>query len=69
LNLYVDPTNGGDGDGTLLVVNPDAYTWYEGTSYQLRAESTADGSITVGVYSFGAVATKIAAGAFKNNKA
>jgi phage head maturation protease len=69
LNLYVDPTNGGDGDGTLLVVNPDAYTWYESTSYQLRAESTADGSITVGVYSFGAVATKIAAGAFKNNKA
>ena len=69
LNLYVDPTNAGDGDGTLLVVNPDAYTWYESTSYQLRAESTADGSITVGVYSFGAVATKIAAGAFKNNKA
>ena len=69
LNLYVDPTNGGDGDGTLLVVNPDAYTWYEGTQYQLRAESTADGSITVGIYSFGALATKIAAGAFQNNKA
>ena len=69
LNLYVDPTNGGDGDGTLLVVNPDSYTWYEGTQYQLRAESTADGSITVGIYSFGALATKIAAGAFKNNKA
>ena len=69
LNLYVDPTNAGDGDGTLLVVNPDAYTWYESPSYQLRAESTADGSITVGVYSFGACATKIAAGAFKNNKA
>ena len=69
LNLYVDPTNGGDGDGTLLIVNPDAYTWYEGTQYQLRAESTADGSITVGIYSFGALATKIAAGAFKNNKA
>ena len=69
LNLYVDPTNGGDGDGTILIVNPDAYTWYESTQYQLRAESTADGSITVGVYSFGAAATKIAAGAFKNNKA
>jgi phage head maturation protease len=69
LNLYVDPTNAGDGDGTILIVNPDAYTWYESPSYQLRAESTADGSITVGVYSFGACATKIAAGAFKNNKA
>ena len=54
LNLYVDPTNAGDGDGTLLIVNPDAYTWYESPSYQLRAESTADGSVTVGVYSFGA---------------
>ncbi len=30
LDLFVDPTNAGDGDGTLLVVNPDAYTWYEG---------------------------------------
>jgi len=27
LNLYVDPTNAGDGDGTILIVNPDAYTW------------------------------------------
>ena len=69
LGLYVDPTNGGDGDGTILVVNPDAYTWYQGQSYQLRAEATSDGSITVGIYSFGALAVKIAAGAFKNNKA
>ncbi|CAB4142235.1 hypothetical protein UFOVP440_23, partial [uncultured Caudovirales phage] len=53
---------------SIMIINPDAYTWYEGTSYQLRAESTADGSITVGVYSFGAVATKIAAGAFGVNK-
>jgi phage head maturation protease len=69
LNLFVDPTNAGDGDGTIVIVNPDAYTWYESPSYQLRAESTADGSITIGVYSFGACATRIAAGAFKNNKA
>ena len=71
LNLYVDPSlNSGDADGTLLMVNPDAYTWYEDTArYTLRAESTADGSVTIGLYSFGALATKIAAGAFKNNKA
>ena len=68
LNLYVDSASPATtADGALLIVNPDAYTWYEGSSYQLRAESTADGSITVGVYSFGAVATKIAAGAFRNN--
>jgi HK97 family phage major capsid protein len=69
LDLYVDPTNAGDGDGTLLVVNPDAYTWYEGPTFRLRADVIASGQITVGYYGYGALATKIAAGAFKNNKA
>jgi hypothetical protein len=69
LDLYADFSSpAGSDDGSLLIVDPNAYTWYEGTSYQLRAESTADGSITVGIYSFGAVATKIAGGAFRNNK-
>jgi HK97 family phage major capsid protein len=68
LNLYVDPTNAGDGDGTILVVNPDAYTWYEGPTFRLRADVIASGQITVGYYGYGALATKIAAGAFKNNK-
>jgi phage head maturation protease len=70
LDLYVTANTAAttDTDDSILVINPDAYTWYEGTSYQLRAESTADGSITVGVYSFGAVATKIAGGAFGVNK-
>jgi hypothetical protein len=69
LNLYVDPTNAGDGDGTILVVNPDSYTWYESPTYRLRAESTAAGQVTIGYYGFGAIATKVGAGAFKNNKA
>jgi HK97 family phage major capsid protein len=69
LNLYVDPTNGGDGDGTILIVNPDAYTWFESPNYRLRAESTAAGQVTIGYYGYGAIATKVAAGAFKNNKA
>ena len=68
LNLYVDPTNAGDGDGTILVVNPDAYTWYESPTYRLRAESTAAGQVTIGYYGYGAIATKVAAGAFQNNK-
>jgi phage head maturation protease len=70
LDLYVTANTSAttDIDKSILIINPDAYTWYEGNSYQLRAESTADGSITVGVYSFGAVATKIAAGAFGVNK-
>ena len=70
LDLYVTANTAAttDIDDSIMVINPDAYTWYEGTNYQLRAESTADGSITVGVYSFGACATKIAAGAFGINK-
>jgi HK97 family phage prohead protease len=69
LNLYVDPTNAGDSDGTILIVNPDAYTWYESPTYRLRAESTAAGQVTIGYYGYGAIATKVAAGAFQNNKA
>ena len=70
LDLYVDPSLAAtDADGTILVVNPDAYTWYEGPTFQLRANVIASGQITVGYYGYGALATKIAAGAFKNNKA
>jgi len=68
LNLYVDPTNAGDGDGTILIINPDAYTWYESPTYRLRAESTAAGQVTIGYYGYGAIATKVASGAFQNNK-
>jgi len=68
LNLYVDPTNAGDTDGTILIVNPDAYTWFESPTYRLRAESTAAGQVTIGYYGYGAIATKVAAGAFQNNK-
>jgi len=71
LNLFVTPNtaSGTDTDGSIIIVNPDAYTWYESSNYRLRAESTASGSITIGYYGFGAIATKVAAGAFKNNKA
>jgi len=71
LNLYVTPNtaSGTDTDGSIIIVNPDAYTWYESPTYRLRAESTAAGSITIGYYGFGAIATKVGAGAFKNNKA
>jgi phage head maturation protease len=69
LDLYADfSAPAGSDDGSMIIVNPEAYTWYEGTNYQLRAESTADGSIAVGVYSFGACAVKLAGGAFRNNK-
>jgi len=71
LNLFVTPNTaaGTDTDGSILIVNPDAYTWYETPTYRLRAESTAAGQVTIGYYGFGAIATKVGAGAFKNNKA
>ena len=73
LDLYVTANvataNNTDKDGSLLIVNPDAYTWYESPTYRLRAESTAAGSVTIGYYGFGAIATKVGACAFKNNKA
>jgi phage head maturation protease len=69
LDLYADfSAPQGSDDGSLIIVNPSAYTWYESSNFQLRSESTADGSITVGLYSFGATAIKLADGAFRNNK-
>jgi HK97 family phage major capsid protein len=73
LDLYVTAnvaaSSDTDKDGSLLIVNPDAYTWYESPTYRLRAESTAAGQVTIGYYGYGAIATKVGAGAFKNNKA
>jgi phage head maturation protease len=69
LDLYADfSAPAGSDDGSMIIVNPDSYTWYESSNFQLRSESTADGSITVGLYSFGATAVKLANGAFRNNK-
>ena len=71
LNLYVTPNTaaGTDTDGSIIIVNPDAYTWYESPTYRLRAETTATGQVTIGYYGYGAIATKVGAGAFKNNTA
>jgi HK97 family phage major capsid protein len=71
LDLYVTANTASltDTDGSILIVNPDAYTWYEGPTYQLRADVIASGEISIMMYGYGAIATKIGAGAFKNNKA
>jgi HK97 family phage prohead protease len=70
LDLYVTANTAAttDTDGSILIVNPDAYTWYEGSTYQLRADVIATGQISVMMYGYGAIATKIGAGAFKVNK-
>jgi len=65
LNLYVDRNLSGTGDGTIIVVNPDAYTWYESPTFKLEANVIASGQISVAYYGYGAIATKVATGAYK----
>ena len=72
LDLYVSANvpsaNNEDKDDSILIINPTAYTWYESPTYQLRADVIASGEILVAMYGYGAIATKIGAGAFGVNK-
>jgi HK97 family phage prohead protease/HK97 family phage major capsid protein len=68
LNLRVSRAltdTAGLGDNTLLVVNPDAYTWYESPRLSLQTNIISTGQVQVGYYGYGAVATKIGAGAYR----
>jgi HK97 family phage prohead protease len=69
LDLYVDYTITGVADNSIIVVNRDSYTWYESPRLQLRADKVGTGQVEVGYYGYGAIATKIGAGAFKFNAA
>ena len=69
LDIYVDYTETGDGDATIVVLNRDSFTWYESPRLQLRAETVGSGKIEVGLYGYGALATKKPKGAFRFNKA
>jgi len=72
LDLFVTANvataNDTDKDDSMLIINPSAYTWYESPTYRLRADVIATGQIAVSVYGYGAIATKIGAGAFGINK-
>jgi len=69
LPLYVDYNLVGDGDGTIIVLNRDSYTWYESPRLQLRAEKVGTGKVELGYYGYYAIASKLPKGAFKFNKA
>lgn len=69
LPLYVDYTMSGVGDSSIIVLNRDSYTWYESPRLQLRADKVGTGKVEVGYYGYGAVATKVGAGAFRFNNA
>ena len=70
LDLYVTANTASltDTDGSILIVNPSSYTWYESPTYELRADVIASGEVYIMMYGYGAIATKIGAGAFKVNK-
>jgi HK97 family phage major capsid protein len=68
LNLRVSRAltdTAGLGDNTLIVVNPDAYTWYESARLSLQTNLISTGQVQVGYYGYGAIATKLGAGAYR----
>ena len=65
LNLYVDRNLSGTGDDSIVIVNPDSYTWYESPTFKLEAAVIASGQINIALYGYGAIASKVAAGAYK----
>ena len=69
LDMYVDYTQSGSGDATIMVVNRDSFTWYESPRLQLRADKVGTGKVEVGYYGYGALAQKINAGGFRFNNA
>jgi HK97 family phage prohead protease len=56
------------GDGSMIVVNPDSYTWYESSRFRLQTNVALNGQIEVAYYGYGALAVKVADGAVYFNK-
>lgn len=70
LDLYVSRSLDAftTGDQSMIVVNPDAFTWYESPRLTLRSDITATGQVSVAYYGYGALAVKLAGGAVWFNK-
>jgi HK97 family phage major capsid protein len=65
LNFRVDRNLSGTGDNTIMVINPDSYTWYESPRVRLQTNVALNGQIEVSYYGYGALATKVGAGAYR----
>jgi HK97 family phage major capsid protein len=52
------------GDDSIIILNPDSYTWYESGRFRLETNVVATGQIKVAYYGYGALATKVGAGAY-----
>lgn len=57
-NLYVDPHIGAGADEGMILVAPEAATWYESPTRQVRVDVIGSGQIEVCVYGYGALAIK-----------
>ena len=72
LNLFVSRSIGNagpttsTGDFSMVVVNPDAWTWYESPRFTLRTNVNSDGTIDILYYGYAAIAPKIPFGACWN---
>jgi HK97 family phage major capsid protein len=53
------------GDNSLILINPDSYTWYESARTRLQTNVALNGQIEVAYYGYGALATKVGAGAYR----
>jgi phage head maturation protease len=75
LSLYVSRSIGevsgttDEGDLSMVVINPDSYTWYESPRFTLRTNINSDGTIDILYYGYGALAPKVPLGARWNNLA
>jgi len=69
LNFYVDNSGEftGSADDSMVVLEPDAFTWYESGNFRLDVNKPSDGTVEVSLNSYGACATKIANGGQMNN--
>jgi HK97 family phage prohead protease len=61
VSRYFDPST--TVDYSMVVINPDAYTWYESARQQLRTNINSDGTVDILLFGQGALATKLGAGA------
>ena len=57
-NLYVDPHIGAGADEGMILIAPEAATWYESPTRQVRVDVIGSGQIEVCVYGYGALAIK-----------
>jgi phage head maturation protease len=72
LDLFVSRSIGNSaattdtGDFSMVVVNPDAWTWYESPRFTLRTAIQSDGTVDLLYYGYAAIAPKIPLGAVWN---